>query len=103
MEGWLGPKPAPEPRLHHQETGELNLNHAIGARRSIPLPLLREYHIILRSMGTIFQPPCREEDEPFIRNAIGRGKFIHQPIVCRPAHPLRLVRSLVVGRITAES
>jgi len=54
-------------------------------------------------MGTISQPPYREEDEPFIRNAIGRGKFIHQPIVRRPAHPLRLVRSLVVGRITAES
>jgi hypothetical protein len=28
--GWVQ-NPAPEPRLHHHETGELNLDHAIGA------------------------------------------------------------------------
>ena len=45
------------------------------------------------------RPPCREEDEPFIRNAISRDKPVHDPIVRHPAHPRRLVGVLVIGQI----
>jgi hypothetical protein len=41
-------------------------------------------------------------DEPFIRNGIGGNKLVHQPIVCRPAHPLRLGRLLVIRWIATE-
>jgi hypothetical protein len=81
-------KPSPgAPGPHHHETGELNLNHPIGARRSIPLPLLREYHISAEppawtgpiSLETVpplvhNRPRPGRRDEPFIRNAIGRDK-----------------------------
>jgi hypothetical protein len=45
---------------------------------------------------------CREEDEPFIRNAISRDKSVHETIVRRPAHPRRLVGVLVIGRVAAK-
>jgi hypothetical protein len=38
----------------------------------------------------------------FIRNAISRDKSVHEPIVCRPAHPRRLVGVLVIGRVAAK-
>jgi hypothetical protein len=40
--------------------------------------------------------------EPFIRNAIGRDKSVHESIVRRPAHPRRLVGVLVIGRVAAK-
>ena len=70
-----------------------------------PLPLLRQYHIIVpsRLLGWVLfpQPLCRE-DEPFIRNAISRDKSVHEPTVRRPAHPRRLVGVLVIGRVAAK-
>src|SRR5262249_2327327 len=45
------------------------------------------------------QPCCLE---PFFRNAISRDKSVHEPIVRRPAHPLRFVRKFVVRWIAAK-
>src|SRR5258705_13896878 len=45
-------------------------------------------------MGHSWPPLIRNRPgrlEPFFRNAIGRDKSVHEPIVRRPAHPLRLV------------
>jgi hypothetical protein len=44
---------------------------------------------------------CREQ-KPRIRDFICRNELVHQPIVCRPAHPLRFVRIFVVRWIAAE-
>jgi hypothetical protein len=38
------------------------------------------------------QQPCREQHEASICNIVCRDKFVHKPIVGRPAHPLWLVR-----------
>src|SRR5687768_14229621 len=46
--------------------------------------------------------PRREHNEPLIRNAIRRNKFVHQPIVRRPPHSKRLVWIRVVSRIAAK-
>jgi hypothetical protein len=40
--------------------------------------------------------------EPFIRNGISRDKSVHEPIVRRPAHPLRLVGVLIIDRVGAK-
>jgi hypothetical protein len=47
----------------------------------------------------LFQQPCGEQNEPLIGKTIGRDKFVHQPIVRRPAHSLRLIRVSVIGRM----
>src|SRR5262249_14132853 len=48
------------------------------------------------------QPPCRKQDQLFIRNGISRDKSVHEPIVRRPAHPRWLVGILVIGRVAAK-
>jgi hypothetical protein len=40
--------------------------------------------------------------EPLFRNAISRDKSIHEPIVRRPARPLRLAGILIIGRVAAK-
>ena len=62
LRGFKTPPPSPGP--HHHETGELNLNHVIGAGRSIPLPVLREYHIKVRSrlLGRAYFPSATLAD-----------------------------------------
>jgi hypothetical protein len=84
----------PDLRPHHHETGELNLNHPIGARRSIPLRCCASTTKCGAACldGSYFSSnrPAGE-DKPFIRNAISGDKSVHEPIVRRPAHPRRLV------------
>src|SRR5262245_57976118 len=47
--------------------------------------------------------PCRPG--PLIEGAKGVlrcNEFVHQPVICRPAHPRRLVGVLVIGRVAAK-
>ena len=46
--------------------------------------------------------PSKGDRSPPARCFISRYKFVHQPIVRRSAHPLRLVGVPVIGRIAAE-